>query len=267
MTHPRKKRIANDTLYDTLLSLGFSIKDIRVYLALLELGRGTVSKIARMAGINRTTAYDILDNLVQKGLATELSEGKKQSYLAESPDKLEVIAKEQLRQHELAVDEIKNVIPELKSIHTKGDRPVVRFYEGVEGLKHVWEETLTAGETIRALASVEVTNKGIPDYFPKYYKRRAAKGIKIKAIFPHGEEACERSKMDKIELRESVHVPSDRYWFAPEINIYDNKVMIASWNEKLGITIESQEIADTLKQVYDLAWEEAKRLDNKIEKK
>ena len=71
---------------------------------------------------------------------------------------------------------------------------------------------------------------------------------------------------DKYELRESALVPKDKYSFSPEIDIYDNKVMIASWKDKMGIIIESQEIADAMKKVYELAWAEAKRLDKEIEK-
>ncbi|MCR4311594.1 MAG: hypothetical protein NUV54_03465, partial [Candidatus Taylorbacteria bacterium] len=56
-------------------------------------------------------------------------------------------------------------------------------------------------------------------------------------------------------------VPPEKYYFSPEINIYDNKVMIASWKEKLGVIIESAEIADAMKKIYELAWTEAKRLD------
>lgn len=40
--------------------------------------------------------------------------------------------------------------------------------------------------------------------------------------------------------------------------------MIASWREKLGVIIESAEIADAMKKIYELAWAEAKRLDADI---
>ena len=49
-----------------------------------------------------------------------------------------------------------------------------------------------------------------------------------------------------------------------EINVYDNKVMIASWREKLGVVIESAEIADAMKKIFELAWAEAKRLDAQL---
>ena len=68
------------------------------------------------------------------------------------------------------------------------------------------------------------------------------------------------------EKREIAFVPPDKYYFSPEINIYDNKVMIASWKEKLGVIIESVEIADAMKKIYELAWAEAKRLDAELHK-
>ena len=39
--------------------------------------------------------------------------------------------------------------------------------------------------------------------------------------------------------------------------------MIASWREQLGITIESNEIADAMKKIFELAWISAKNLDSK----
>lgn len=102
----------------------------------------------------------------------------------------------------------------------------------------------------------------LPNYFPEYYKRRAKKGIAIRAIFPRTEAALELVTHNVYEKRETVLVPADTYKFSPEINIYDNKVMIADWREKLGIIIESQEIADAMKKTYELAWLGAKSIGN-----
>jgi hypothetical protein len=107
-------------------------------------------------------------------------------------------------------------------------------------------------------------HKVLPDYFPQYYKRRAGKNIKIKAIFPDTPAARKRAKHNKEEARETFLIPREKYAFSPEINIYDNKIMIASWREKLGIIIESTEIADAMKKVYELAWVQAKRLDEAL---
>ena len=99
------------------------------------------------------------------------------------------------------------------------------------------------------------------------FKRRAGKGIAIRAIIPDTEAGLERKSFDKEEMRETALVPKNAFLFSPEINIYDNKVMIASWREKLGIIIESNEIADAMKKIFELAWVEAKRLDSDLKRK
>ncbi len=154
----------------------------------------------------------------------------------------------------------KSLIPQLKSIHNVSERPKIMFYEGVEGLRQVYEDTLTSHEPIRGYANVLEMHNALPNYFPQYYKRRAKKGIHIRAILASNETGKDRAAQDGEEMRETALIPADRYNFIPEIDIYDNKVMIASWREKLGIIIESKEIADAMKTIYELAWAEAKRL-------
>jgi hypothetical protein len=63
-----------------------------------------------------------------------------------------------------------------------------------------------------------------------------------------------------------VFVPHDKYYFSPEIDMYDNKIMIASWKEKLGVIIESEEISDAMKKIFELAWIGAQALEEKAKK-
>ena len=254
----------NLSLKKTLEYIGFSEKEVLVYLALLELGKGTVTQISRKAGINRPTGYHVLDALEMKELVKVSGKEPKQEYLAESPDQIEKLLLKKIENERSFLGEARKIIPELKSMHNVADRPKVLFYEGREGLEKVYEDTLTSTEPIRAYASVGDMHSGLPGYFPDYYKRRAGKGIHIRAIIPDTEAGRERRTFDKMESRETALVPKDSFYFSPEINIYDNKVMIASWKEKLGIIIESKEIADSMKKIYELAWAEAKRLNAKI---
>jgi HTH-type transcriptional regulator, sugar sensing transcriptional regulator len=245
---------------EALTKAGFSENESVVFLAILQLGKGTVTQITRKAGLNRTTGYDILDSLVSKGLVSISGKEPKQEYLAESPDKLVSVLENELHEKERRIAEVKKLVPSLKSIHNVAGRPKVRFYEGVEGLKDVYEDTLTSHEQIRAYANVNEMHEALVGYFPKYYERRAEKNISIRAIIPDSPIGKHRANKDKEEMRESALVPMDKYNFSPEINIYDNKVMIASWKEKLGIIIESAEIADAMKKIYELAWLGAKHV-------
>ena len=256
----------NLSLKKSLEYIGFSEKEVLVYLALLELGKGTVTQISRKAGINRPTGYHVLASLALKELVRVSGKEPKQEYVAESPDAIEKMLNKKIENDQEYIKEAKKIIPELKSMHNVVNRPKILFYEGKEGLQKVYEDTLSSHEEILAYASVEDIQPTLPHYFPEYYKRRAKKGIPIRAIFPESPEAKERAELDKEEIRQSLLVPSEKFGFHPEINIYDNKVMIASWREKLGIIIESTEIADAMKKIYELAWAEAKRLDKEASK-
>lgn len=248
-------------IVERLLSFGLSTKEANVYIALLELGRSTVSKISRKANINRTTGYDVLSSLVSKGLANVSGKEPKQEYIAESPDALVALLDKRLQDTKDHIESARALVPELKSMHRVGDRPQIRFYEGIEGLVQVYEDTLTSSEPIYAYAAYEDMHGTLGDYFPDYYERRAAKGIHARGIVPRTPLTLERMKRNKEEMREAAVIPREKFDISPDIEIYDNKVMIASWREKLGIIIESAEIAHAMKKIYELAWEEAKRLD------
>lgn len=252
--------MTND-LAKSLENIGFTKNEAGVYVALLELGRGTVAKIAERAGINRTTGYNLLSTLVQRGMVSSSGKGARQEYVAESPDRLVAYMKKEAEDLVANLSSASALVPELKSIHNVSERPKVRFYEGKEGLESVYEDTLTSHETIRAYAAVDDMHKTLPEYFSKYYQRRVKENIAIRAIIPATAVGKDRAEKDRAEMRETALVPSETFSFTPEINIYDNKVMIASWREQLGIIIESAEIADAMKKIYELAWAEAKRLD------
>lgn len=245
--------------------LGLSKKESVVYLALLELGPSFVSAIASRAKINRTTCYDILENLINLGLVSKVGQTSKKTYTAEHPETLISYLEKKGNDFQNKANEVKKFLPELKMIYNeKGKRPRIRFYEGRQGIETVYEDTLTSGETIKAYASVKNMHKALPHYFPEYYQRRAQKGIFIKAILPATKEAKERKSFDKVEARESRLVPVDKFDFSPEINIYDDKVAIMSLAEEFGVIIESKEIAEAQKKIFDLAWETAGKYDKSI---
>ncbi|MEO8637855.1 MAG: helix-turn-helix domain-containing protein [Candidatus Taylorbacteria bacterium] len=257
----------NAQLKITLRTFGLSEKETIVYVALLELGKGTVTQISRKAGINRTTGYDILDSLSNKLLVNVSGKEPKQEYAVEPPDAILRFLKDRLQDTEEQIKKAEELVPQLRRVEATQNRPKIKFYEGKEGLKHVYEDTLASEEPIRAYANVDDMHKGLANYFPEYYKRRAEKNIKIRAIVPKTPTGEERASHDEEEKREIAFVPADKYYFSPEINIYDNKIMIASWREKLGVIIESAEIADAMKKIYELAWAEAKRLDKDLRNK
>lgn len=246
-------------ILEELVKFGLSTKEAQVYLSLLELGTIPVSLVAKKAGINRSTTYVILDQLSKNGLVSIAEESGIKLYTASSPDKLISIAESAIKKFSDLALVARRIQPELRSLYVGvGPKPKVQFYEGLEGIRSVLEDTLTSKETIRAFASIENIHVILPDYFPDYYQRRTQKKISIKTIFPNTEFCVRRTQRDKEEARESILVSADQFGFTPEINIYDDKVVFMSLKEKFALIIKSEEIADALKKVFDLSYSEAK---------
>lgn len=255
-----------------LRTLGLSDKEAAIYLATLELGKSTVSRIGRRTGVNRTTVYAVLDSLAGKGLVSISGREPKEEYVAESPDKLVTYLKEKLADAEHRTGAVKagimraeELLPHLKSIHKVGDRPRVRFYDGKDGLKQVYDDTLAqAGEDgIRSFGSYEDMAGSLGPQYGGYVKKRVAKGIHGRGIYPKTAASLERKRHDTEELRELALFPEDTRESYPEIDIYGDRVMIASAREELGIIIESAEIAAAMKKLFDIAWERMKQLEAK----
>ncbi|UPA22533.1 hypothetical protein K8942_05815 [Candidatus Peribacteria bacterium] len=238
-------------------------KEIKIFQKCLELGAQPASHIARMCELPRNTVRSMLDNLVKKGLMVKTTRVNTQYYATEKKENLERMLKfKKLRTDEEVENQLKLLSEygeELSSRHWATNRPRITFYEGIAGLEKVYEDTLTSKEGLRSWSAYDPLLEVKPEYFNTYFKRRAKKNIPMKAIHPDTTAAQEAQKRDAQELRQSALIPAEKYYWEPEIQFYDNKINITSWKEKLGIIIESQEIADAMKQIFDLSYEAAER--------
>jgi sugar-specific transcriptional regulator TrmB len=257
---------------NVLKKIGLESKEISVYLKSLDLGSQPASVVAMRVGVPRNTTRFILDKLVRKGLVSKSKRGNTQIYTPEHPQNVVRFVESKRTKmndkYDIQRKAIEDVMVELESkMRPTSTRPKITFYEGEEGMEKVYDDTLTSSETIRSFASFEGMHGALPEYFQTYYKRRAGNKIFIRSIHPDTPFARERTKNDKEEWRESRLIPIEKYNFDPEIQFYDNKVNIASWKEKLGVIIESEEIYQTMVVAFELAWNEASRLDKRKRKK
>lgn len=241
-----------------LKELGFAPSEIAVYAALLELDAASVTDIAKRSGIHRTSCYEVLEHLMKRGLVGKYKKKKKIFFTAGDPRRLLSYMDREAEEVHKAIQQkkqrIQDILPELISlIRPHSTKPKITFFEGEKGMREAYEDTLTSKGEILAYANVQAMHEGLPNFFPEYYKRRAGAGVAIKAILTDNPLSRERAKHDKQEMRQSVFMGADTS-FTPEIDIYDNKILLTSWKEKLSIMIESKELADMQRVIYRLLW-------------
>lgn len=241
-----------------LENLGLSEKEAKVYIASLQLGKSSVQNISKKAGVNRATTYVIIDELSKKGLISSIYEGKKQYFFAEAPEKLNLLFRDQELEIKRKQKYLQEIIPNLKAINTnKGGKPMIRFFEGKEGVRAIAEELYTGKnkETVRAFYSYDLLTQMFPkEEIDNLRQRRVAKGIKTNVITNDDQN---RLKTDA----EVIRIKSKDNPITSDIAIIGDKTrIIIQKGEFAGLVIENKEISNTLKTLFDLAW---KGLKNK----
>jgi sugar-specific transcriptional regulator TrmB len=178
----------NDILHLELRKLGLKPKEVSVYLAALELGYSPVQKIAKVAGISRPTAYEIIRALIKKGLMRQIKrkgtvKGEKTFFSAESPDKLLGLLRMQKREVEEKEREFVRIISALQSKYYLAGQAEIRRYEGAEGFKVLLDDFLhTQTQEIFILSDKPASLKPWQERFHEIQKRLG--GLKINEIKP-----------------------------------------------------------------------------------
>lgn len=254
--------MANNVLVKNLIDYGLSEKEAYVYLAVLQLETATVQEISKVSGVNRSSVYVVLNSLKKQGLVGQSGGGKIQEFVASSPELLLQFAKSR-SQRELEIEEkISEIVPDLKALHKETRRrPKVRVFEGDKGAEEVYWSLLSEKkiDVLRTFANPVNIFKHVTN-FSELDRMRGARGIKMYGINAATQEMVDLyKKVRPHEPYEITLIPEDKYKFTSDIGIYADKVSFVSPTEKLAIIIENKDISDMLKNIFDLAWEEAKR--------
>lgn len=236
-------------LIQILTSLGLTDKEAKIYIATAEAGTAPVSNIAQMAHLNRVTTYDILDKLKQKGLISHFTKKKIKFFTAIKPEIL-------LEEFEKRTNSLRTAIPKFKRLTGEIAHPRVRYFEGLEGIKAIYADTLTSKTEILNFSNSDEIRKQWPNYDEEYVAKRAEKKIFLKGIAPKDRAGETVKSQDDKYHREMRLIPPDKFNFTNEINIYDDKVSIISFkNELIGMIIESTEIANSQRAIFEMCWQ------------
>lgn len=237
----------------TLRSLGLLESEVKVYLAALEGGPSTVIDLAGATRLSRPATYTAIETLTERGLMSTVQAGKKRLFSAEHPDRLLQYAKR--RESELAerVADLERALPDL-ALRVGGEKPIVKSFEGKEGIQAIIEDIREA----RPQRIDEITNVDA-----------------MRAVLAQGELQPIRQELERIgtkvrglyagsNLRPSLNtdarvLPERLRHFKGNISVSGKRIAIITFTGKLhSIMIESEDLADTLRTLFDLAWETAK---------
>ncbi len=242
--------MATDLIH-ILSTAGLTEHQAHLYYAGLKLASAPASEYAKKTKLNRITTYNLLEEMVRQGKFTVVKKTSSKWYSPIAPESLAVEARKN-------ADALHRSLPELRSLQGPKERkPRVRFFEGWEGVRHIYDDTLAAHGEILNFANSAVVRRFWPEYDEEYVAERVRRGVHLRGIAPDDEAGRHVRGEDKKKLREIRLVPAKDFDFTNEISIYDSKVAIcsfASQPQMFGVIIESKEVAETQRQIFEMAW-------------
>jgi sugar-specific transcriptional regulator TrmB len=246
----------DNDLVKLLESSGFTEKEARVYLALLELGKGDVSDISKIADLKRSIIYVLLEGLVKRGYISELPNQKINTYQAIDPSFI-------LGQLKSVTKNFSEMLPIFRTLHNKGKkRPKITYYENKESIWKIYESINLVPEAF-FVSSYERIEKHFPGSVDKWvgdYKKRLIP-VKGKHLIPNNPFELDVAKKLSGVDQDVRYLPETKE-FNMDFSLYENKLAITSLeDEPFIVVIESQELVNSIRPIFEIAWKSGKEID------
>lgn len=259
---------------DQLLNwLGLSEYEVAIYRLLLKHGDLTILEIARLLHLPRTSIYRKLENMKQNGLVEEVIDEFRTKAHAVEWNKIEYLVKQKQAQGVLYTSLLPSLKDSIEQLTQQAQSFTnVRFYRGQEGVARMtWGALQTKdifmGYTHRQFSELigikqakefreewNITGKAGREIYSDAYK---------KSLAEHPE--MDTGKWNNWEMR---YISPTDLNIDHQFDIYNDVVAIYNWyeGEIFGIQITNEKIASFQKQLFDLVWKMANKINTNFTK-
>ncbi len=244
-----------DKLIKSLQVLGYSEKEAVAYLALLQMGRGTAYSIAEKSGLKKPTAHVILGELLKKGAVFTIPMSKKTIYIARSPEDLFQIT-------DAGLAEARKNIPLLMALgQEKRSNFKTLYFEGLKGLKDAlgFDFKYPIKEIVGFYALAEQIDPQVLKTLNVWRKRNEDKHIKMRGVTPDHASTRTFEPLYKQHLHEFRYIPLTTYSSKVSIESAGDYIRIIDIQRLQAVVIQNPDIAQSLKEIFEIVWESQKR--------
>lgn len=238
-----------EELKKVLEDYGMSIKEVEIYLTCLKHGACSVYQLSEFTGIPKSTCYDLLRSLKNKGLISSIVAQSTMYFEATDPEKIAWILEEKKRR-------LAGILPELiKMRQSVTDRPRVELYQGKQGIKTVLETVIKTKQELLIIGNFEKFRTYLDYYSELFVRKRIAQKIHCRLIEEPTPQNLSFLKFDKSELRKTKFLKSLSA-LNSECFIYGNNVALLTLvdDEPFGVMIDNNHVATLFKTIFEELW-------------
>jgi len=243
---------------NVLIDAGLSDEQARVYLFLLENGMTNAKVISTKTQIGRALTYKIIDQLIAMGLIEKRDVGKIALFFPSHPQAIKNLAEKRRQESSVAYESLNSVFGSLASSYNMLlGKPNVQFYEGVDGMKRIYDDILETGQDVFLVSSpIEEGREKVLHLIKEQIEKQVARNIKTKAITPLGNQKTATAITDDEKyLITRKEIPAEKLHIPAQIIIYGDKVAITNFKEGIiSVVIDSKYIHETFRKMFDYIW-------------
>ena len=243
---------------DIFLKIGLTRNEVKVYLALLEMGSTSAGDLIKKVELHRTAVYDMLERLIEKGIVTYVMISRIKHFEVIEPHQLLNYIDQRKDELDGYKKEIEKRLPELnikRKLSKESQEATV--FKGKQAIKTIAEDVIRIGKPMYVYGAEGKLKETFPVYYQIFHRKRLEKKIPIKIIY---NERIRKKKRDK-ELKdiEIKYLPNQ---FETPANtwVFGDMVAIVVWSEQpIATLIRSKDVAKAYHTNFDLLWHLAKR--------
>ena len=241
-------------LLSLLPKFGYTDKEAAVYASLLELGQATVTTISKQTKLKRSIIYVVIGSLLERGAVTEVPKRAVATYQAVDPSLI-------LTDIKKAVNDFTEMLPFWQSLRNKQSaRPKMHFIDSEEGIWNIYEKMFERrdGEFITSYVRME-------EHFPGALSTsisRMKKGkvtLEGRQLLPDNDGERTIGKQMR-EGRQQVRFLPKGISVGMDFAISGDLFAITLLEKSPSLVLfESKELAASMRSLFNLLWEIAKK--------
>ena len=234
--------------------LGFTEREIKVYISLLELGLTTTGPLAAKTKLQQSKIYETLEKLIERGLVSYILVSKTKHFQATNPKEILNIIEDKKRRFKMILKEL-----ELKQTYSKS-KQIAIVHEGFKTFKALFNkiaDELKKGDSYWAFAfKNEYYTPTASLFLRSFHKKLEKKKIEDRLL---GHSSMKKSIKKTFEGNKNIKLRFSRHNTPLGVIIIKNKVINLVWGKRpTAIEITSEQIHKQYKEFFNEIWAQSK---------
>lgn len=260
-------------LFDYLEKLDVTENEANLYMKLLETGPLDVKSLSQILETKRTTIYNYVTNLIDKGLISKSIYKSRTLLGANAPDEiLPYLVEQKIQDGRAMRDELPAMIKKLNTSFNHNEtinQAEIKFYKGKLGVQKIYKEALAANE-LRSYVNIAIMYDYIPSnslLFANALKNNTH--LKMYELIEDSVISREQVAFQKENAKHERYfykfLPKDVKLTAADTLIYDGNVAIINVGKEIsGVVFQNTDHYKNSKSLFDSYWSMLPTIQNTL---